>query len=109
MATRIRITQDDESDDDSPERKFICEICSVATFRTLSRKSVISRAFYPFCQKFCWPDGQLSNKNIDFHVISNYTLEKLQLNCMTQIFTVILFLLPKFTAQNSRYLGQEVT
>ena len=30
MATRIRITRDDESDDDSPERKFICEICSVA-------------------------------------------------------------------------------
>ena len=35
MATRIRFTQDeekvDESDDDSQERKFICEICSVAT------------------------------------------------------------------------------
>ena len=36
MATRIRITQDDESDDDSPERKFIWEICSVAT--TVSRR-----------------------------------------------------------------------
>ena len=35
MATRIRFTRDeekvDESDDDSQERKFICEICSVAT------------------------------------------------------------------------------
>ena len=35
MATIIRFTQDeekvDESDDDSQERKFICEICSVAT------------------------------------------------------------------------------
>ena len=31
MATRNRITRDDESDDDSLERKFICEICSVAS------------------------------------------------------------------------------
>ena len=37
MATRIRITQDDESDDDSPERKFIWEIYLLCSYYCKSK------------------------------------------------------------------------
>ena len=48
MATRIRFIRDekdDESDDDSQERKFICEICSVATKSKVNLKKLVSLYF----------------------------------------------------------------
>ena len=76
----------------------------VHTFRKLSRKSVI--CFLTYITKiFAGLTASFETEPLIYVLLQDYTLE----NCITRIFHVILFLLPKFIALNSKYLGREVT
>ena len=76
MATRIRFTwdegKDDESDDDSQERKFICEICSVATKSKVNLKKHKQRFHEDERSYTC--DYESCNKTVIG--LSNYCLHR---------------------------------